>query len=93
MAREIEYSLAMSEAFYVAIEALRSEAHGLKTSVQREVEEGKIKDGESVHAICLSKIEEQFQAADLLEGSLKRLGHRDFLRRQREKGNRTYMVP
>ena len=89
MAREIEYSRSMTEALFLAVDALRSDANSLRNSLETTTPkpEGSVRD------ICLSKIEENNQAADLLEGSLKRCGHRDFLKRERDKGNRTYMVP
>jgi hypothetical protein len=85
--KALEYSRAYSEALYLSIDALRSEAQSLRNSLETDVNcKG------SVANVIETKMMEMNEAADLLEGQLKRHGHRDFLKRQREAQNRTFMV-
>lgn len=82
-----EYSRAYSEAVWIGIDALRGEASSLKNSLETDPNcKG------SVAAVIENKMMECNEAADLLEGQLKRHGHRDFLKRMRESGNPIFRV-
>jgi hypothetical protein len=85
--KPIEYSRAYSEALWVAIETTRSEAYQLRTSLESDE-----KCKGSVAVVIENKMIECFEAADLLEGQLKRHGHRDFLKRMREADNPIFRV-
>jgi hypothetical protein len=83
----IEYSRAYSEAVWLAIDALRSEAQSLKNSLETDPA-----CKSSVGIVIENKMMECNEAADLLEGQLKRHGHRDFLKRMREAQNPIFRV-
>lgn len=88
MANGIEHSRHMSEALLLAVQALRFEASSLRSSLDTDTS---LKAG-SVQRIINSKIEENEQAADLLEGSLKRCAHHDVKKRERENGNPLFRI-
>lgn len=86
--RPTEYSRAFSEALWVAIEAARSDAQQMKNSLETDP-----KCVGHVAMILETRMMEGNEAADLLEGQLKRHGHRDFLKRMRTAQNPTFRIP
>lgn len=85
--RPTEYSRAYSEALWIAIDATRSDAQSMKTSLET--------DPQCVGHVAMvleTKMMADNESADLLEGQLKRHGHRDFLKRMRESGNPTFRI-